>query len=50
MCPSITFAKVGQMGRSLERIYDDDQMVIFIVKDFLVNQCSKSMGLKAYES
>ncbi len=33
--PSITFARDSWRGQSLESIYEDDQMVMFIVEYFL---------------
>ncbi len=41
MHPSINFARGGQRGQSLESIYEDDQMVIFVVEDFLPFQYVK---------
>ncbi len=41
MSPSITFARGGQRGVSLESIYEDDQMVIFVIEDFLPFQYLK---------
>ncbi len=38
MRPSFTFARGGRRGLSQERIYEDDQMVIFIKKSFFYSK------------
>ncbi len=48
--PSITFARGGRRGRSLESIYEDDQVVIFVSEDFLSFLVSLDMGLEARDS
>ncbi len=50
LCPLITFARGGRRVWSKESIYEDDQMVIFVMEDFLLFQfIKKPMQLKAYD-
>ncbi len=46
MQPTFTFARGGRRGLSQERIYEDDQIVIFIKKSFFYSKIKNYVNSK----
>ncbi len=47
LCLSINFVKGDRRIWSMESIYEDDQMVIFVLEDFLLFQVIKKHAIQS---